>query len=237
MRGPNRAGKSTRSMAAGRRKNAIWIAIGTLALMVILALLVQSKAVAGISGGVLVLIVLMRVIGDVGDKQVGRYLKEERRALRGAVAEETVALDLDELGETYYAIHDVPSPYGNIDHVLLNRSGAVYLIETKSHRGKVEVEDGELLLNGNPPEKDFVAQALRNAAWLGGELSSFMGTKVWVRPLIVFTNAFVPRISPLRGVRIVNKRFLSAALHEGVRSSAAKTAIWERRDEVAASLQ
>ena len=54
------AGKSTRQMAQRRRNIAIWIAIVALAVIVIIALVVQNSKVLGLSGGaVLVLLVVM----------------------------------------------------------------------------------------------------------------------------------------------------------------------------------
>jgi hypothetical protein len=49
-------------------------------------------------------------------------------------------------------IHDVVSPYGNIDHIVLNAQGGIFLIETKAHGGRVSVVDGRLLVNGHDPE-------------------------------------------------------------------------------------
>ena len=41
---------------------------------------------------------------------------------------------------------------------MIASNGAVFMIETKSHRGKVTVQENVLLVNGRAPEKDFIAR-------------------------------------------------------------------------------
>ena len=231
-----RPAQSTRAMAAKRRKLAIAIAVGALLIMVLIALLLQGRVLAGLGGATLVLLLLLRVLADVADRETSRLLKAERRALRGASGEEVVGAILSGLGQDYFAIHDLESPYGNIDHIVFARSGSVFMIETKAHHGRVDQANGAMVINGRPPEKDFTAQALRNAAWLGEHLSALVGSKVWVTPILVFANAFVPKILPIRGVAIVNKKFLAAELLARSKGSPASR-VWELKAEIAHNLQ
>ena len=129
-----RPAQSTRAMAAKRRKLAIAIAVGALLIMVLIALLLHGRVLAGLGGATLVLLLLLRVLADVADRETSRLLKAERRALRGASGEEVVGAILSGLGQDYFAIHDLESPYGNIDHIVFARSGSVFMIETKAHR-------------------------------------------------------------------------------------------------------
>ena len=233
----NRPGQSTRRMAAKRRKATLAVGIGLLVLMIAIALLLQSHFVAGIGGATLGLLVLMRIIADLAEGATRRGFKAERRALRGARGEEAVGEILSTLGGDFFAIHDIESPYGNIDHIVITRGGAVCMLETKAHGGQASVENGTLLLNGKPPEKDFVRQALRNATWLSERLTGLVGAKTWVTPIIVFSNAFVPRLQPVRGVRIINKRFLASELSSVARHSPAGSKPWEMRGLIAGSLR
>jgi len=58
---------------------------------------------------------------------------------REAAAEEEVGAILDRLRERgWRALHGVDSGRGNIDHVLIGPAG-VLTVETKSHRGRLEV--------------------------------------------------------------------------------------------------
>jgi hypothetical protein len=70
------------------------------------------------------------------------------------------------------------------------------VLETKAQGGKVEVTGSNLLINGKAPEKDFIAQTLKNTYWLRDCLQGATAVKVWIKPLIVFTNAFVAPGSP-----------------------------------------
>ena len=92
----NPAGKSTREMAKKRRGTALIIGLIGLVIILILGLLLQNTRVFGIgSGGILVLLVLLRIIPDIADSLVKRKLKDEKRAIRGAKAEETIGENLE----------------------------------------------------------------------------------------------------------------------------------------------
>ena len=97
--------------------------------------------------------------------------------------------------------------------------------------------DGEtLLVNGKLPEKDFIAQALRNSYWLRDEVSQFAGSKPWITPVLVFTNAFVSPTKPVKGVNILNKKYLLALLQRDNRPNAVNTHVWEQREEISKHL-
>lgn len=233
----NRPGRSTRHMARNRRRSALIIAVGGLAFVTLMAILLQSNVLAGVGGASIVLLILIRLVSDIADRETSRQLKAERRAIRGAVGEEAVGAILAKMGPDYFAIHDVESPYGNIDHVVVTRGGGVFLIETKSHGGRVEAPAGALLVNGKPPEKDFIGQALKNALWLRDEIAALLGGKLWVTALLVFTNAFVPRLPPIKGVKVLNKRFLASELSKSAKGTSLGDRPWHRRTQIAERLR
>lgn len=232
------AGKSTRKMANQRRKSALWVAIIGLMIVFIAALFVLNAKTLGISGiGILALLVFMRIFGNFIEIQVDRKLRLEKRAVRGARAEEKVGELLSELPvEEYYVLNDIESPCGNIDHIIIGKHCGIFLLETKAHGGKVETFGETLLVNGKLPEKDFVSQALRNAYWLRDKIHETIGSKPWVTPVIVFTNAFVPPTKPIKGVHIVNKKYLLPLLRRVNRPSTILMQIWERKEEIESKL-
>lgn len=122
--------------------------------------------------------------------------------------EELIGSILEELGADFLVFHDLSSPYGNIDHLVLSKRTGLFLIETKAHGGRVNVVNGELQVNQRPPEKDFIAQAVRNTAWLSEQLEVKLSTKIWIEPILVFANAYVERCEPIRNVQIVPKIYL-----------------------------
>jgi hypothetical protein len=234
---PRRAGKSTREMARKRRRSAAWTAIIGIMVVAGLWLLLKNGKAAGIGGiGVLVLLILLQVLPDWIEGSVGRKLKAEKRAIRGARAEEKIGEMLAGLSADYYVLHDVESPYGNIDHIVISQYGGVFMIETKAHGGRVEVNGENLLVNGKNPEKNFIAQALSNTYWLRDEINKIVGAKPWINPIIVFTNTFVPQTRPVKGVRIINKKYLLNTLSKPGRSNAVNAQVWVKKEKIGASL-
>lgn len=229
------AGKSARDMANKRRRTIRWIVLGLLIATVIgLALIMKSKEL-GLSGGVAIgILLLLRILPDLMARPIRRKEKEVRRADRGAVGEEKVAAILSALGSDFFILHDVSSPYGNIDHIVIGREIGVFLLETKAHGGKVTLLPNGLLINGKPPEKDFINQALKNVYWLRGVIEEVTGTQLRINALVVFTNAFVPYGQPIKGVQVINKRYLIDRLQRAGRGI--PLIAWEQREAIAKRL-
>jgi Holliday junction resolvase-like predicted endonuclease len=163
----------------------------------------------GIGGLVLIffIVFLMKIVETLVLKKERTIKRTVRRAERGAVAEEEVGEVLGRLPEGWEVFHDVRSPYGNIDHVLVGDDG-IFVIETKSHRGRVSAQGSTLLIDEKPTEKDFIGQTLGNALWLRDMLKEKTGNDYFVHALLVFTRAFVPRLGPIKGVHVMNVKFL-----------------------------
>jgi len=231
------AGKSTRKMAAKRRSADWFIGIVIFIVAIVICILVNNPKFFGIGGaGVLLLLVLIYILPNFLDKIYKKGYKEEKRAVRGAIAEEKIGELLAGLSEDFYVLHDIVSPYGNIDHIVISKQSGVFLLETKAHGGKVNVINDTLLVNGKPPEKDFIGQALRNAYWLRDEINKVIGTKPWITPVIVFTNAFVISTKPIKGVFIINKKYLLNILHKQSRINPTNTSVWESREKIGGTL-
>ena len=227
-----RAGRSTRDMADRRYRSRVQFLLLAAGVALVLLLVANNADALGVGGaGFLVLIILARIILNWADARAGRMQKEERRAVRGAKAEERIGLILEVLGDDYLVLHDVESSYGNIDHIVIRRDGSVFLLETKSHGGRVSVAGGRLLVNGNEPEKYFIGQTLRNTYWLKECIRVVIHGEVWITPVIVFTNSFVERTSPIKGVATTNKRYLLDLLQRPS-GRAANPAVWEGRGRI-----
>ncbi|HQF64127.1 MAG TPA: nuclease-related domain-containing protein [Anaerolineaceae bacterium] len=229
------AGKSARDMADKRRKTIRWIAFGLLIATVIgFALIMKSKEL-GLGGGVAIgILFLLSILPNLLDRPIRRKEKEVRRADRGAAGEEKVAAILSALGSDFFILHDISSPYGNIDHIVIGRETGVFLLETKAHGGKITLLPDGLLVNGKPPEKDFINQAWKNAYWLRGVIEEVTGTQPRINALVVFTNAFVPSGQPIKGVQVINKRYLIDRLQRAGRS--VQPVVWEQRQLISKRL-
>ena len=231
-----RAGQSTRDLAEKRYKNRVWFVLVTAGVVVLILVVANNSKALGIgSFGFLGLLAVARLIMDYSDSKTKRMMKEERRAIRGAKGEENVGAILENLGEEYLIIHDIESPYGNVDHIVISKQSGIFLIETKAHGGRVSVNNDTLLVNGHKPEKDFIAQALNNAYWIREKISNNLSMKIWVTPILVFTNAFVERTAPNKGVMIINKKYLLNVLQRP-NMKAQNSAVWEQRENIAATI-
>ena len=146
---------------------------------------------------------LVKAIG----RRIDQSVKEERGAVRGAKGEELIGAMLEGLANRFLVFHDFPSPYGNIDHLVVSKR-TVFLIETKAHGGRVSVVNGQIQVNQRTPEKDFFAQVMKNTAWLGEQLQAKFGTKIWIKPILVFANAYVENPGLIGNIHVIPKTFL-----------------------------
>jgi len=185
---------------------------------------------AGI-GAMLVLIIVMKVIAGTVESKAKTYRREERKAERGARAEETVGDVLGSLHGQYDVFHDVDTGHGDIDHIVLSQDHGVFVIETKSHFGEVTVRNGELLIDGQPPEKDFIAQVLRNTMWLKQRIKETTGLDPWIQPVIVFTRAFVREWKPVRGILLRNRKHLVEAIEKTRANQGTASRLWSLREQ------
>lgn len=230
--GQNIAGLSTREMARRRRKRAIWISIGIITITGLIWIIGSGASMYG-AGGIwaLVMLVLLKIVPSLLDPFFDREIKKAKRATRGAIGEEKIGKLLDGIGPDHYVIHDVADPNGNIDHVLISKVHGLITIETKAHGGKVRVDNGILLVNNKPAEKNFFNQSLRNAFWLRKKITSVIGEEPWINQIIVFTNAFVSPSKPYKGITVVNKKFLIATINK-YKPNKSTSLLWEKREEI-----
>src|SRR5688572_11682148 len=116
------AGQSTRDMARKRYKNRVRFILITAGIALLIIIISYNSNLLGIGGlGSLGLLLLARLVMDLGDIKAKRMVKEEHRAVRGAKGEEKIGFILDTLGEDHLIIHDIESRYGNIDHIVVSK--------------------------------------------------------------------------------------------------------------------
>ncbi|HPH94628.1 MAG TPA: NERD domain-containing protein [Anaerolineaceae bacterium] len=230
------SGKSTHQMADNRRISLLKTGLIVIALMIgLIFLLANPQTITAIFGpaGLLAALFLFKALPAWFDGFSSRKAKTIRRAERGAKAEEAVGSLLEKLDHSFIVIHDVETPYGNIDHVVISQRGGVFLLETKSHHGRVTTTDSEILINGKMPEKNFVAQVLQNSYWLREKIGSLIHIQPWITPVVVFTNAFVPFAQPVKNVRTVNSKYLLSLLQEQGGDIEHNRTIWTYHEQIA----
>jgi len=136
-----------------------------------------------------------------------RVVRKRRNCRMGLEAEYMTAQNLQPLvSEGCQLWHDVPGERFNIDHVVVAPWG-VFAIETKSRRkpprkvrnGHHVRFDGRALHFPEHTETRPVEQASAQAAWLARELSSALGERVAVVPVIALPGWFVDTQGGARG--------------------------------------
>ena len=108
---------------------------------------------------------------------------------QGAKGEESIIKILKKLKDDYFVVHDVmlPGKKGNIDHIVIRKSG-VFVIETKNWKGKITAHHDQWSTTWGHPSK----QAQKNALFIKNVIDSlehFKNLRIWVEPIVVFTNS------------------------------------------------
>jgi hypothetical protein len=229
------AGKSTREGAKKVRLFAIVVAIIFLLCVGIVAIFfyANQKTLGFIAGGVF--IILFYIAARSAMKKLDIFFdknkKVEKQYLRGTEGEEQVGELLKQLGDDFVVMNDVKSPYGNIDHVVYDRRGNIFMVETKSHGGSVKAWGDQLVLNGHAFEKDILGQCRKNAIWIRKKVEGRLHLNAWITAVLVFTNAFVEIGNPIKKVHYMNKKYLVSFLQKTDASSPAGLKLWEIREK------
>ena len=129
---------------------------------------------------------------------------------KGARGEEKVSGILENLPDSYHVFNDFTVGRSHIDHVVAG-PGGVFAIETKFWNGKVTVEDGHVLLDGQLPDRSPLNQAIREATLVRNALVS-AGWDGLVTPVVAFaSDSFGAHRANLKGTSIINSNELKAS--------------------------
>jgi hypothetical protein len=224
-----KAGESTFRLAKKWRKRGIILGIFLeLLLLTIVVLILLSKNTFHNTGFVLPLGLGSIIIFIIGMVFINIYGNRWDQFKFGAKAEVLIGEILLNLPQDYLVLNDIQLGYGNIDHFVIGKNGSLYMIETKSHRGKVTIEGDNLRINNKRTEKDFIKQTQRNSFDVRDEIASILGVSLNVTPVLVFTNAYVPFKANMKGVFIMNKKTLLKFILSG-KDQQNHEVIWKKR--------
>lgn len=134
--------------------------------------------------------------------RVSVLVRETRKLQLGLDAEMAMGQELNNLmREGFWVFHDVQAdgPF-NVDHVVVGPQG-LFAVETKGRpKGARGSDDGyrvvlrdEVLEFPGWREREPLAQARRNAKWLGDWLSSAIGERVEAQPVLALPGWFIER--------------------------------------------
>ena len=129
---------------------------------------------------------------------------------KGARGEEKVSGILESLPESYHVFNDFTVGRNHIDHVVAG-PGGVFAIETKFWNGKVTVEDGHVLVDGQLPDRSPLNQAIREATIVRNALVA-AGWNGLVTPVVaVASDSFDAHRANLKGTIIINSNELRSS--------------------------
>ncbi len=130
-------------------------------------------------------------------------LRHAERFFKGARGEERVSRILTNLPDSYHVFNDFVAQGKHVDHVVAGPAG-VFAVETKFWRGSVTVEDGHILLDGQLPDRDPLAQARREAQLVKASLAA-SGWNGAVTPVLAFaSDTFRQHIAEIQGAVVIN---------------------------------
>ena len=134
---------------------------------------------------------------------LSKGLRHVERFFKGARGEERVSGILQNLPDAYHVFNDFVAGGKHVDHVVAGPAG-VFSIETKYWRGSVTVEDGHILLDGQLPDRDPLAQTRKEAQLVKSALAA-AGWNGVVTPVLAFaSDTFRQHIAEVQGAVVMN---------------------------------
>lgn len=138
----------------------------------------------------LLLLTMLPFLMKYLNKKIKLFENERLNFRKGYVGEAVVGYVLEKFPEDYRVIHDLTTPFGNIDHVVVGPSG-VYIIDTKNWRGIITADgNGEILLNGKQ-QKPEIKNLQRTIMNIKEKIKILCGEDPYIQGILAFPSAYV----------------------------------------------
>jgi hypothetical protein len=171
---------------------------------------IQAIASLGLTVMVIVSVKIFHLAEAMGDKNK-KFTDRAIAWKQGAVAEESVDGLLEALPNNYFVISDFVTKKGTTDYIVVGPKG-ILTIETKSHKGIVTNNGGNLLRDGHLFEEDIIKQTWTKSYFVRDLLAEKGVCALRTQPVIVFTDADVQVKERVRGVKIIGIKDFHAFL-------------------------
>lgn len=138
-----------------------------------------------------IFIIAAPLISKYINRKIDRLEKEKIDFRKGATGEALIGYVLEGFPDEYRVIHDLTTPFGNIDHVVVGPSGA-YVIDTKNWKGVVSADgNGELLQNGKPTQKPEIKNLSRTIMSIKEKIKVLSSLDPYVQGVFAFPSAYI----------------------------------------------
>jgi hypothetical protein len=121
-----------------------------------------------------------------------KTIESDRISFRkGVMGEAVIGYILEGFPGGYRVIHDLSTPFGNIDHVVIGPTGS-YVIDAKNWKGVIGADgNGELLLNGKPTQKTEIKNLTRRIMSIKEKINVLSSLDPYVQGVFAFPSAYV----------------------------------------------
>lgn len=147
-------------------------------------------------------------------RQLEEYVGTGGKFKRGRAGEYDIFDELVKLSDDYMVFQDVKLPRhrDNIDFVVIGSTG-FFILEVKSHRGRISFNGDDLLRNGwRFREKNILRQTMNEAMDLHTYLKKRMRRELFIVPILVFSSKWASMrfgFNKVKSVYVIQKRFLN----------------------------
>lgn len=131
-------------------------------------------------------------VGGLSFHKIRKNIPLIRQYVQGRKGEIVVGQFLEDFRKDgYHVFHDIQSPNGNVDHVLIG-SGGIFVIETKTNskpigRESVVAYDGkQVRVNGHIPDRDPVAQVKAACGQIDQIIQRGLSKSLPIRPVLLY---------------------------------------------------
>jgi hypothetical protein len=138
------------------------------------------------------MLLLLCLLWKLAFRRMNALNKERESWGKGAAGEKSVAHTLSKFPDGFRVVNDVPTPFGNLDHVVIGPTG-VFAIETKNWRGIIGADGkGELTWNGKPLKTAYVSKFVGRMMGTKERVAVLApGVDPFFKAVMVFTSAWV----------------------------------------------
>lgn len=117
-------------------------------------------------------------------------IRDIRVRMQGAGGELSVKMTLRGLDDRFRVLGSVViGQKGDMDFIVVGPTG-VWVIEVKSHKGRIRIEGGKLLRDNKIFDKDFIRQVWGASYALKDELKKRFPKALHIQPVVVFSSPY-----------------------------------------------